>query len=128
MKKILAATIAGAALVVLPAIPAGARAGDVRVAGTCSATSTSKLKVSPRPSDGIVQVEFQVDQNVAGQTWNVTIVDNGTTAATGSRVTNTLSGAFTFRRRIPDQVGPDAVTATALNPASGESCTASATV
>jgi hypothetical protein len=47
-----------AVLALAPTAPA--KLGDVRVQGTCSGSSTSKLKLSEE--DGRIEVEFEVDQ------------------------------------------------------------------
>ena len=62
--------------IALAAAPAGiAKNGDVRVRGTCTDASTSKLKLSE--DDGRIEVEFEVDQNRNGVRWNVVIPQNG---------------------------------------------------
>ncbi len=125
--RILAAT-AGALLLVGAAgvIPAEARDGDVKVAGTCTAGSTWKLKLGPRTRS--IETEFEVDSNVVGQQWTVAITDNGVTVFTGARTTVAPSGSFTVDKRIPNVAGADAIVATASNAATGESCVASASV
>ena len=57
------------------AAPAHANGGDVIRRGNCSGSSDWKLKLSPE--DGRIEVEFEVDSNVAGQTWQVRITKNG---------------------------------------------------
>ena len=58
--------------IALVAVPAGiAKNGDIRVRGTCTKASTSKLKLSEE--DGRIEVEFEVDQNRNGVRWNVVI-------------------------------------------------------
>ena len=52
-----------------------AKSGDQTVDGTCSASSTSKLKVGQR--DGKLKIEFEVGSNVKGQSWGVKLSDNG---------------------------------------------------
>ena len=62
-----------------------AKDGDVRVRGTCTKASTSKLKLSDE--DGRIEVEFEVDQNRNGVRWNVVLLQNGKRIARMSRVT-----------------------------------------
>jgi hypothetical protein len=114
-----------AALVALPAT-AGASGDDIRNAGTCTGSSSSKIKV--KPDDGRIQVEFEVDQNKSGQKWKVKIKDNSQTVFSGSATTRGASGSFSLEKRIPDQSGSDAITAVGRNKSSGERCTASATI
>ena len=107
------------------AATAEAKSGDVVKRGTCSNHSVWKLKL--KADSPLIESEFQVDSNVPGQSWNVRITDNGVKVFAGTKVTNTASGSFTVRRRTANLAGPDAFVATASNPSTGETCTASAT-
>ena len=113
---VLAALVAGA--------PASAKDGDVRAAGTCSAASTAKLKLSRE--NGRIEVEFEVDQNRAGVRWNVVLKSHGRQVASMVRVTGRPSGSFTARKLVANLAGADVVTATARR--AGEACTAKATL
>ena len=64
-----ACTVAAALAVTI--VPTAAAKGDdgIRVAGTCSDGSSSKLKV--KHDDGRIEAEFEVDQNRNGVAWNV---------------------------------------------------------
>src|SRR5262245_60784517 len=73
-----------------------AKAGDVRVAGRCTGTATSKLKLSGE--DGRIEVELEVDQNRAGVRWQVVLRRNGARFFAGTRVTHPPSGSFELRR------------------------------
>ena len=83
------------ALVAAALVPV-ATAQDVR--GTCTQSSTSKLKLSEE--NGRIEVEFEVDQNRNGVRWNVTIKRNGTAVASTSAVTRGPSGSFEVRRVV----------------------------
>jgi len=108
----------------LAAAPAGiAKNGDVRVRGTCTKSSTSKLKLSQE--DGRIEVEFEVDQNRNGVRWNVQLFQNGGRIARMTRVTRGPSGSFEARVLARDSAGKDAFRARATSP-SGEVCTARA--
>jgi hypothetical protein len=114
----------GAALA-LAAAPAGvSKRGDVRVAGTCTKASTSKLKLSDE--DGRIEVEFEVDQNRNGVRWTVVLNQNGSRVVRLVRVTKAPSGSFEARMLRPNTSGADRFTARAISP-SGEVCTARAT-
>ena len=77
-------------------VPTGlAKDGDVRVAGTCSAASASKLKLSRE--DGGVEVEFEVDQNRNGVRWQVVLLRNGSRVTSRTAVTRGPSGSFEAR-------------------------------
>jgi hypothetical protein len=104
---------------------AAAKDGDVIRTGGCNSASTWKLKLSPE--NGKIEVEFEVDQNVVGHRWRVTITDNGVQVFAGRRVTKAPSGSFEVRRVIPNRPGPDNVVAQARNLRTGETCNGSAT-
>jgi hypothetical protein len=122
-------TGAAAVAVVLPltvaaavasAAPALAKSGEVRKAGTCTAHSTWKLKAAP--DNGRLEVQFEVDSNVVGQTWSWKLFDNNTQVSTGTAKTTAPSGSFEVRRLIANKAGADNIRARATNPASGEVC------
>ena len=106
-----------------PAALASGGGGDVRASGACSGASTWKLKA--KPDDAGLQVSFEVDQNVNGVTWNVSITDNGSSIFSGTATTKARSGSFTVRLLAPNQPGSDSIAATATNPATGETCSGS---
>jgi hypothetical protein len=112
-------TIAGAA-------PAMAGTNDVIKRGSCTGSSDWKLKLSP--DDGRIEVEFEVDSNVAGQTWSVRILENGTRIFSGTRQTGGASGSFTVRKLANDGAGTDSFRARAANAATGEVCIGTAKI
>ncbi|MGE0027130.1 MAG: hypothetical protein AB7O78_05625 [Thermoleophilia bacterium] len=99
---------------------------DVRVAGTCTLSSTAKLKLSPE--NGRVEVEFEVDENRNGKKWGVTMKRNGTTVRSRSAVTQAPSGSFEVRAVIAAGSPDTKVTAVARRAATGEVCRATATL
>ena len=129
MKKsltlVLMTLAASAALLVLAGV-ASARNGDVSAAGTCSGSSTSKIKLGPR--DGAIEVQFEVDQNRNGVVWNVSLTQNGSVVFSGTAKTKAPSGSFEVRRTLVNTAGSDVIVGMAINPATGETCIASATV
>ena len=128
MKRILGVALAGALALSLAgaAAPAVAKAGDVVARGACSRGAEWKLKLSPE--DAQIEVAFEVDSNVNGQTWNVKVSQNGTQIFSGNRVTRAPSGSFTLRLLASNAAGVDAFTASATNAASGETCNAAASI
>jgi hypothetical protein len=96
---------------------------DVRASGTCSATTTWKLKA--KPDNGRLEVELEVDSNRAGQTWSWTLADNGAQVSSGTGTTVAPSGSFEVRRRIANLAGVDTITAQASSAATGEVCAGS---
>jgi len=120
-----AAALLALVVVALTAAPAGvAKDGDIRVAGTCTGSTTSKIKLSAE--DGRIEVEFEVDQNRNGVPWRVTLSQNGRKVASLRRVTRAPSGSFEARIVTPDRAGADVLRGRAVSP-SGEVCSARAT-
>ena len=100
------------------------RRDDIRVAGTCTLRSSSKLKLSDE--DGGLEVEFEVDENRVGKAWRVGIAVDGRTVATRRAVTRAPSGSFEVRAVVGARAGAR-VAAVARRAATGEVCRASAT-
>jgi hypothetical protein len=121
LASVLAAGLLTAGMSAAPA--AFAKGREVIKTGSCSASSDWKLKT--KADDGRLEVEFEVDSNVNGQTWKVTLSDNGTTVFKGTRVTKAPSGSFEVEKRIANQPGTDMIKGRATNPASGETCVGS---
>jgi DUF4097 and DUF4098 domain-containing protein YvlB len=122
MRLILAGLVAATILAVTPAAFAGTakHGGGVQKQGKCTANSTWKLKA--KPDNGRLEVEFEVDSNVNGQTWNVSLRDNGMVFFKGTRVTQAPSGSFTVNRRTANQAGTDKIIGRATNQSTGEVC------
>jgi hypothetical protein len=102
------------------ASPAFANDEDVIKEGRCSATSTWKLKISPE--DAGLELEFEVDSNIVGQTWRYQMAYNGSLISSGTAVTTAPSGSFEIREVEPNQPGQDVLRARAIHPATGETC------
>jgi hypothetical protein len=111
---------------VAPAAMAHGGGGDVVREGPCSGASDWKLKAGP--DDGQLEVEFEVDQNVVGDTWRVVLKDNGTVFFRGERTTQPPSGSFEVRRFTANQAGPDRIVGRATNTSTGETCRGALTV
>jgi hypothetical protein len=117
------AAIAVAAVATLGLAPAAhAQGGDVIKTGACSGGSDWKLKVGL--DNGAIDGEFEVDSNVVGQTWKVTIFDNDVRVVKQSFVTQAPSGSFTANINTANQAGTDRIQAKASNPDTGETCKA----
>lgn len=99
----------------------GGSAAQIKT-GSCSAASDWKLKA--KADDGMIEVEFEVDSNVVGQNWHVTVLKNGNAIFTGNKTTKAPSGSFTVAKRTPNPAGADMVKGRATNAASGETCVA----
>jgi len=116
-----------AAVLVAFASTAAAREGKgggsrIVKAGTCSATSHSKLKA--KTDDGRIETEFEVDQNRVGKRWRVTLTLNGSNAFRGIKRTTAPSGSFEVRRLLAGAAG-SRIVATAKSLSGGETCRAS---
>ncbi len=123
IKSIIAVTGIVGLLSVAPM--AMAKDGDVIKRGACSGASDWKLKLSPQ--DGRIEVEFEVDSNKVGQTWQVRLTKNGAQIFSGSRVTQGPSGSFSVRKVTPNGAGNETIRGRAVNGATGETCVGSAT-
>jgi hypothetical protein len=127
-------TAAVAAALVIPAVAAtpafargagghdvagpGGRPG-VEATGSCTGGGTWELKA--KTDDGGLEVEFEVDTNVAGQVFNVRVTDGPTVVFAGKQTTAGRSGSFSVERLTADRVGRDTVKAVAKRP--GVTCT-----
>ncbi len=120
----LVAGIAAATSLALAAPASGGGDREVRVRGTCTGAATSKLKLSDE--NGRIEVEFEVDQNVNGRRWRVTLKRNGVRIFRGIRTTQPPSGSFEVRRLVADRAGRETITARARALSGGQLCTARA--
>jgi hypothetical protein len=86
MMRVLASlgfTTIAAVILLVAAMPAAAAGGkEVVRSGSCSGGSDWKLKL--KLDDGRIETEFEVDQNVNGQDWRVTLKRNGSRFFRGS--------------------------------------------
>jgi hypothetical protein len=102
-----------AVAIALPAV-APAKTPEIIRTGGCSNAADWKLKA--KNEDGRIDVEFEVDQNVNGRLWNVTIRRDGAVVFRGARRTRPPSGSFSVNRRIANPAGPDRIVAVARTP------------
>ena len=122
-KRIAVGTALVASLAVAATPVASAKDGDIRAAGVCTKSSTSKIKLSEE--NGRIEVEFEVDQNRNGVRWSVAIRQRGQVVRRLVRSTRGPSGSFEARVVLPDGPGGDRISASATR--RGESCNAGAT-
>ena len=119
----LAAALAlSGAVLAAPPIASAKNGNGVRATGTCTQSSTSKLKLSGE--NGKVEVEFEVDQNRNAVPWKVTLRRNGALVSSTTATTRAPSGSFSARRVV---AGPHG-TYVAVAKRSGETCTVHATI
>jgi hypothetical protein len=120
LASMLTAGLLGAGMSAAPAAFASGGGGGVIKEGSCSASSTWKLKA--QPDNGRIEVDFEVDQNVIGDTWKVKLLDNGVRFFRGQRVTQAPSGSFEVRKFTANQPGTDKIKGSATNLSTGETC------
>ena len=108
----------------LVAGPAYAGDDDVERNGSCSGATDWKLKLGSE--NGGIEVEFEVDQNVNGDKWRVTMKHDGDRFFSGKRETKGPSGSFEVRRVVNNAGGQDKITARARNLSTDEVCRGSA--
>jgi hypothetical protein len=111
---VVAATLFGAPM------SASAKDGDVVSRGDCTIRSDWKLKLSPE--NGRIEVEFEVDQNVNRQVWDVVLKKDGVVFWRGQRTTKAPSGSFEVRKLTGDGPGVETIVARAKNQKTGEVC------
>jgi hypothetical protein len=119
----LAASVLAALAMAGTTAAATAKDGDIRAVGSCTGSSTSKIKLSEE--DGRIEVEFEVDENRVGVRWSVAVRQRGQVVRRLSRVTRAPSGSFEARVVLPNRAGPDRISAVGTR--AGESCRAAAT-
>ncbi len=125
MVRFVGVALVGASLFAFAPVAQASRADVVR-RGDCSVGSTWKMKA--KPDNGRIELAFEVDQNVVGQTWHVRIQRNGTQIFSGNRTTQSPSGSFELNRRVADPAGSDRFVARASNASSGETCVGEVTL
>ena len=113
-----AAGLLAPALAAAPALAQGGRPG-VQATGNCTNGGTWKLKA--KPDNGKLDVQFEVDTNVAGQVFTVKITDGATVVFKGTKTTAGPSGSFSVARLTANQAGQDTITAVARRV--GNTCT-----
>jgi hypothetical protein len=93
---------------------AEARAPEVLRTGTCSNGADWKLKA--KNDSGLIEIEFEVDQNLNGRLWNVVLRRDGNVVFRRARRTRPPSGSFSVNRRVRNPAGSDRIVAVARTP------------
>jgi hypothetical protein len=119
-------SLVAAAMLSLPTTVAAKGGADVVRTGSCSAASDWKLKLNRE--DGRIEVEFEVDQNVNGQAWNVKLKHNGNVFWSGQRTTMAPSGSFEVNKLTNNAAGTDSFVGRAVNQKTGEVCRGTASI
>ena len=118
---LMSVVLAVAGLAAASSAPAKGGGAQVIKSGSCSSSATWKLKA--KIDNGLIETEFEVDQNRVGKRWRVTLTRNGATVFQGIRTTVAPSGSFSVSRLL---AGPASgrIVATAKALQSGETCRA----
>ena len=119
-RAMVAAVVLGAMLIGGTALPVLAKDGDVIRRGACSGRSDWKLKLSE--DNGRIEVEYEVDQNRAGDVWRVHVRHDRDLVFAARRGTKAPSGSFTVRLLQRNRVGDDLFRGRAVNLRTGEIC------
>jgi hypothetical protein len=93
------------------AAPASAQGGGGGVAAHGACTNGGTFALKAKHDDGRIEVEYEVDTNVAGQVWAVRIRDNGVLVVARNATTVAPSGSFTVAKRIANRTGTDTIRA-----------------
>lgn len=122
MAGLMAVSMVGAAA------PAFAGGGDQEVInrGVCSMGSQWKARIR---TDGpnLLDLNWEVDSNVPGQTWRAGMAYNGDVVFNGFATTDQVGGEFDIDVEVANQAGQDRLVAGARNPQTGEVCRGSVT-
>jgi hypothetical protein len=94
--------------------------------GSCSGSADWKLKV--KPDNGGIEVEFEVDQNKNGKTWDVSLKQDGTSFWSGPRTTHAPSGSFSVSRLASNRAGVHKFTGRAVSRSTGQVCRGTASI
>jgi hypothetical protein len=114
--------IIAVALFITPSSASGSGSTDIIQQGSCTKSSSYKLKLSE--DDAGVEVEFEVDQNKNGVQWTVQFYRNNAQFASQKYKTQPPSGSFDAKKVNSNKDGTFKVVATSPG---GETCSASAT-
>ena len=98
------AALATVATLTATVAPATGDDDEVIRPGACTGSADWKLKV--KTDDGRLEVEGEVDSNVAGQQWRWPIKHNGSVTARGTGTTTGRSGSFRWSARSSTSPAP----------------------
>ena len=135
------AVLLGSGLALAPAASAKGDDDRERVRGAC--TDTSRFKAQLETDDGMIETEFDVKSQVPGQRWTYTLTQNGTVVATSTRTARADDddddrfddspsrrhlAEVGWDRDRPNSPGRDTFVMRAVNNATGEVCTVTASI
>ena len=122
-----AAVITGATAGLASSANAASASASAVANGRCTGTSSYSLQVQ-REDNHMISVDWGVDMksHVSGIKWTVQVTDNGKSVVHGTFKT-IGDGSFSVTRQVAPQA-TNSFIASAHNPATGETCTAKATL
>ena len=128
MRRVLRLVTAGLLTAALFGFAAPAQASDPEVInrGRCSQGSQWKVRIR-LDGDGRLDLNFEVDSNVPGQTWRAGMAYNGDVVFNGFATTDQVDGEFDIDVEVANEPGQDRLDAAARNPSTGETCRGSVT-
>jgi hypothetical protein len=108
----------------VPALAGGDQ--EVINRGRCSMGSQWRVRIR---TDGPnrLDLNFEVDSNVPGQTWRAGMAYNGDVVFNGFATTNQVDGEFDIDVEVANQPGTDTLQAAARHRPTGETCRAQVT-
>jgi hypothetical protein len=126
MRKATMVAIAGAiALTVAAAAPSAQATGaSVKKTGTCGTHPWSLVLTH---DNGRIEADYKLSNVNVGSTWRVVMKDNGVRFFSGTR-TATAERHIEVDRFTQNRTGTDKITVRAANLASGQVCTAAASI
>jgi hypothetical protein len=112
--------LAVAALGAFSSAPAKGGGAQVIKQGSCSGSANWKLKA--KVDGGVIETEFEVDQNVAAKKWRVVIRQNGVKRFSRIKTTKAPSGSFTIHKLLDNKPGSDRIVGKATAISSVQTC------
>jgi hypothetical protein len=112
--------LAVAALAAVSSAPAEGGGARVIKQGSCSGSANWMLKA--KVDGGVIETEFEVDQNVVGKKWRVVIRQNGVERFSRIKATKAPSGSFTVHKLLDNKAGKDRIVGKATALSSGQTC------
>jgi hypothetical protein len=130
-RLIVAGTVAAggaAGLTTLAAGQSGAAGSAVNITAKCTGTSAGNLQIQ-RERAHTLSVDFGVDmaRHKAGVQWKVAETDNGSTFVSTTAKT-IRDGSFSITKQVTSAAAANTVVGTAVNPATGETCSITGTL
>jgi hypothetical protein len=122
---LLLAAVAACAGLSLPSVASADDGGEVRKAGSC--TASSKMSVRLRADDGKIRVELEIEGRQRGAAWNVILLRERRIVFRGVVRARNGGREARLRRTFDDWFGRDSIVIRASGPRA-ETCRVSAAI